>query len=63
MNKHRLISPQSWKAARKNWILYLFIGIFAVLSLVFGIYPMICSVYYSLFKTNTIFTEPVFVGL
>lgn len=63
MKMQQLISPQRWKAAKKNWVLYLFIGIFAVLSLVFGIYPMICSVYYSLFKTNTIFTEPVFVGL
>ena len=48
---------------RKYWMLYIFIGIFAVLSLVFGIYPMLSSIGYSLFKSNTVLTEPVFVGL
>ena len=52
-----------WVDVRKFWILYVFIGIFAVLSLVFGIYPMISSVYYSFFKTNTVLTQPDFVGL
>lgn len=48
---------------KKYWVLYCFIGIFAVISLVFGIYPMFSSIYYSLFKTSTILTTPEFVGL
>lgn len=47
---------------KKYWILYCFIGIFAVISIVFGVYPMLCSMYYSFFKTNTVLTDPVFVG-
>lgn len=48
---------------KKYWMLYCCIGVFAVVSIVFGVYPMICSIFYSFFKTNTILTEPVFVGL
>lgn len=47
---------------KKYWMLYCCIGVFAVVSMVFGVYPMICSVIYSFFKTNTILTDPVFVG-
>ena len=43
-------------------MLYCCIGVFAVLSIVFGVYPMISSMYYSFFKGNIILTEPVFVG-
>lgn len=49
-------------ALKKYWMLYCCIGVFAVISLVFGIYPMVCSIYYSFFKTNTVLTEPVFLG-
>ncbi|MEG1926294.1 MAG: hypothetical protein RR415_11165 [Ruthenibacterium sp.] len=42
---------------------YIFIGVFSLLSLVFGIYPMLKSIYCSFFKTNTVLTEPVFIGL
>ncbi|MGI5947269.1 MAG: carbohydrate ABC transporter permease [Lachnospiraceae bacterium] len=50
------------KILKKYWMLYCCIGVFAVLSIVFGVYPMISSMYYSFFKGNTILTEPVFVG-
>ena len=48
---------------KKYWMLYCCIGVFAVVSIVLRGYPMICSIFYSFFKTNTILTEPVFVGL
>lgn len=48
---------------QKHWILYGFISLFFLLSIVFGIYPMLNSVYCSFFKTNTVLTEPVFWGL
>ncbi len=51
------------KELKKYFVLYIFIGVFALLSLVFGIYPMASSVFYSFFKTNTILTGPDFVGL
>jgi ABC-type sugar transport system permease subunit len=51
------------KLIRKYWLLYIFISIFTVISLVFGIYPMISSVYYSFFKGSTILTSKDFVGL
>lgn len=63
MSRNHARIQHSWKDVKKYWILYVFIGVFAVLSLIFGIYPMISSVYYSLFKTNTILTNPNFVGL
>lgn len=48
---------------RRYWLLYVFIAVFAVISIIFGIYPMISSVCYSLFKGSSIMTNPIFVGL
>lgn len=47
---------------KKYWMLYCCLSFFAVISIVFGIYPMISSIGYSFFKTNTILTNPTFVG-
>jgi ABC-type sugar transport system permease subunit len=47
----------------RHWILYVFISVFAMLSLVFGIYPMIRSVQFSFLKSNTVFTTQETVGL
>lgn len=47
---------------KKHWMLYLFISVFAVLSLVFGIYPMLRSVQYSFMKSKTVFTTQEYVG-
>lgn len=49
-------------ALKKYWMLYLFLGLFGVLSVVFGVYPMVSSIFYSFFKTNTVLTQPEFVG-
>jgi len=46
----------------KHWILYLFISLFAVLSIVFGIYPMVRSVQFSFLKSNTVFTSQESIG-
>jgi len=51
------------KLVRKYWLLYIFISIFAGISVVFGIYPMISSIYYSFFKGSTILTSRDFIGL
>lgn len=61
--KHSVQLGHALAQIRKFWILYIFIGLFFVLSIVFGIYPMLNSVYCSFFKTNTVLTEPVFWGL
>lgn len=64
MNRKKPIHPGYILAQmRKFWVLYIFIGLFFALSIVFGIYPMLNSVYCSFFKTNTVLTEPVFWGL
>lgn len=64
MNRKKPIYPGYILAQmRKFWVLYIFIGLFFALSIVFGIYPMLNSVYCSFFKTNTVLTEPVFWGL
>jgi len=47
---------------KKYWVLYLFIGLFGLLSVIFGVYPMLSSIFYSFFKTNTVLTQPEFVG-
>ena len=52
-----------FKQVRKYWLLYGFISIFAVISLVFGIYPMLSSIYYSFYKGSTVLTSKIFVGL
>lgn len=49
--------------ARSNWNLYIFIGVFGALSLVFGIYPVLNSIFLSLHDSSTVFTNPEFVGL
>lgn len=49
-------------AAGKYRLLYLFIGLFGLISVVFGVYPMMSSIFYSFYKTNTILTTPQFVG-
>lgn len=48
---------------RRFWPLYVFISVFFILSIMFGIYPMLKSIYCSFFKTNTVLTDPQFVGL
>ncbi len=64
MNRKKPIYPgHILGQMRKFWVLYIFIGLFFALSIVFGIYPMLNSVYCSFFKTNTVLTEPVFWGL
>ena len=56
-------SPDKWGAMlKKYWVLYLFIGLFGLLSVIFGVYPMLSSIFYSFFKTNTVLTQPEFVG-
>ncbi|WP_024347588.1 carbohydrate ABC transporter permease [Lacrimispora indolis] len=63
-SRNNLASHWKWGAAlKKYWILYLFIGLFGLLSVVFGVYPMLSSIFYSFFKTNTVLTKPEFVGL
>ena len=47
----------------KFWSLYIFIGIFGILSLAFGIYPLIKSVLLSFHESATVFTKPKFVGM
>ena len=46
---------------KKFWGLYVFIGIFGVLSLVFGLYPLVKSIVLSFNDSATVFTEPKFV--
>lgn len=48
---------------KKHLILYALMLCFIFISIVFGVYPIIQSIYMSFFKTNTIFTKPVFLGL
>ncbi len=48
---------------RRYWLLYFFIAVFAVISIIFGIYPMISSFCYSFFKGSSVMSNPVFVGL
>ena len=47
---------------RRYKLLYVFIAIFALISIIFGIYPMISSVCYSLFRGSSVMTTPDFVG-
>ncbi len=48
---------------RKFWSLYVFIGIFGILSFVFGLYPVLKSIALSFNESSTVFTNPEFVGL
>ena len=48
---------------KKFWSLYLFIGVFGVLSLVFGIYPLAKSIMLSFHDSATVFTNPRFIGM
>ncbi len=48
---------------KKFWSLYIFIGVFGFLSLIFGLYPVVKSVLLSLNDSSTVFTDPEFVGL
>lgn len=48
---------------KKFWSLYLFIGIFGILSLMFGIYPLIKSIMLSFHDSATVFTNPRFIGM
>lgn len=62
-SRNNLASHPKWGAVlKKYWMLYLFIGLFGLLSVVFGVYPMLSSIFYSFFKTNTVLTKPEFVG-
>lgn len=45
------------------WSLYVFIGVFGLLSLIFGLYPLVKSISLSLNDSATVFTNPQFVGL
>ncbi len=61
--RNNLASHPKWGAMlKKYWMLYLFIGLFGLLSVIFGVYPMLSSIFYSFFKTNTVLTIPEFVG-
>ncbi|MEW4413281.1 sugar ABC transporter permease [Clostridium sp. AN503] len=48
---------------KKFWPLYLFIGGFGVLSVIFGLYPLLKSMVLSLVDSHTVFTSPKFVGI
>ena len=48
---------------KKFWPLYLFIGVFGVLSVIFGLYPLLKSMVLSLVDSHTVFTSPKFVGI
>ncbi len=52
---------QKIKLVKNYGILYAFIGIFAVLSIYFGIYPLVQSIFISFTDTSTIFTGVEFV--
>lgn len=47
----------------KFWSLYIFIGIFGILSLVFGLYPLLESISLSFCDSSTVFTSPQFIRL
>lgn len=51
------------KEMKNFWPLYLFIGIFGVLSVVFGLYPLLKSMILSFVDSSTVFTDPKFVAL
>lgn len=48
---------------RKFWSLYVFIGVFGLLSLFFGLYPLVKSISLSFLDSATVFTSPRLVGL
>lgn len=52
-----------WNQMKKFWSLYVFIGVFGLLSLVFGLFPLVKSIALSFNDSATVFTNPQFVGM
>lgn len=50
------------KRMRDNWIFYVFIAPFYILFVIFGAYPLLASLYYSLTRWDGL-SQPVFVGI
>ncbi len=48
---------------KKYWILYFFIFGFALLSIVFGLYPMLKSIQFSFMDSKTVFTTQDYIGI
>lgn len=55
-------SSEKFILIKKYWILYFFILGFALISLVFGLYPMLKSIQFSFIDSKTVFTSQEFVG-
>lgn len=53
---------QKAREIRKFWSLYIFIGVFGILSLCFGLYPLLKSILLSFHDSMSVFTNPRFVG-